>query len=224
MRNHPRTIFYLQTQIITAGHLLFPELAVKQFPRHKSGDPLTAVVSKIECGIGNIRDHRAGGCLTADPASVKQCLPHRIALDHNSVENLVDIRQKSLFGNKCRVNPHLHFAIIAFYDTKQLDTVAKFIGTNDICQLQLPDTLNIDRINAEPFTISQSRQNRGFMRRIKPVDIQRWIGFCIAEFLGISQYTGEIRPFFLHPGEDIIARTIHNTENLADPVGNQPFA
>ena len=89
--DHSRTIFDLQSQIVTADDLIFKKLPGEKFSGGESGDPLTAVVSQIQRRIGDICHNGTGRGLTAGTATVEEGLPDGIALDHYAVEYVIDI-------------------------------------------------------------------------------------------------------------------------------------
>ena len=85
------------------------------------------------------------------------------------------------------MNANLDVFLDLFDNGKQLDPVSEIVGKAQIGKRNIPDPFDIDRLQAEPFPVSQRSDNRGFMRRINPVNIQRGFRFSITERLGVFQ-------------------------------------
>ena len=98
--------------------------------------------------------------------------------------------------------PHRH--------AKQLDAVAKLAGGIEIGERDRGDALDINRVGIDLGAESQARQDGKLLRGVVAFDIERRIGFGIAEALGLAQALIESEPVLLHAREDVIAGAVED--------------
>jgi len=122
------------------------------------------------------------------------------------------------------VDAHLNFAVFGFDDGQQFDPVAELVGVTEVFQREIADAFDMDRVHPEPAAVGQRGEDRGLVRGVEAVDVERRIRFGITELLRVGEHGVERGALILHPGEDVVAGAVHDSVNPVDPVRDQSFA
>ena len=109
-------------------------------------------------------------------------------------------------------------------DAEQLDAIAEFLRRAQIFRRDRGDAFDIDRALRHLGAEGEAGQDRQLLRGVVAVDVERRIGFGIAEALRVLQAFGERQAFLLHPGQDVIAGAVENAVDAVDRGAGKTFA
>ena len=109
-------------------------------------------------------------------------------------------------------------------DAQQLDPVAELVRERDVHGRDVPDALDVDRVEAWPAAEGQRGQQRQLVRGVDAVDVEGGVGLGVAQGLRLGQHVGELAAGLAHRGQDEIAGAVEDAEDALDPIGRQPLA
>ena len=107
-------------------------------------------------------------------------------------------------------------------DRQQLDPVSEIGGEGDVLGGDLFDPLGKDLLYGNMGVRDDPRQQRQLVGGIVPVDIQGRIGLGEALLLGLLHRLVIAEPCLLHPRQHVVARTVENSAEVGNLVGDQP--
>src|SRR5882724_11621060 len=107
---------------------------------------------------------------------------------------------------------------------QQLDAVAEIRGCAQVFWRDGGNTFDIDRALCNLRAERKARQDRELLRGVVAVDVERRIGFGIAEPLRILQALGERQALLLHPRQDVVTGAVENAVDAIDAGRSEPFA
>ena len=109
-------------------------------------------------------------------------------------------------------------------DAEQLDAVAEFAGERDVERGDQTDALDMHRVERDRPAERQCGQDRQLVRGIDAVDVERRIGFGVAQLLRIGEHLGELAAALAHLRQDVVAGAVEDAGDAADAVRGQPLA
>ena len=106
-------------------------------------------------------------------------------------------------------------------DAEKLDAIAELIGGLEIGGRDRGDAFDVDRGRVDADAEGQARQDRKLLRGVVALDVERRIGFGVAQPLRLGETFLERQPLALHARQHVIACTVQNSINPRDGVAGQ---
>src|SRR5207237_2791311 len=78
--------------------------------------------------VEHVRDNGARRRQASGAATLEQHSPRKVALDLHGVENAIDLRERLVLADECRVDAYLDATVRGSSQGKELDLVAEFLG------------------------------------------------------------------------------------------------
>ena len=91
----------------------------------------------------------------------------------------------------------------------------------NIARRYLCDPLTTYIVDVDASMESKSSKNGGFCGGIVAFDISRWISFGKAEGLRLLKRNCEITSYFIHLGQDVVSRPIHNSHHSCNVISSK---
>ena len=111
-----------------------------------------------------------------------------------------------------------------FCHADEAHAVAERRRLGDVRGEHVADAADRHRRERRPRAERDARQDRQFVRRIYPVDIERRIGLGEAQRLRLGEHVGEIAAFRLHPTQDEVARAVQDASDAPDRIRRRALA
>src|SRR5262245_50948668 len=104
--------------------------------------------------------------------------------------------------------PLFNAAVCALGYTEELDAVSQLARSSDVSLGDVRDTFKINVVRCDLRAEGKTGEDRQLVSCIVSFDVERRIGFRVAEPLRILQAGIEREPFSFHPGQNVVAGTV----------------
>ena len=226
-RQHAGPVEHFQTQIISGLDLLdgkkrqrSQRAGLKRQVRHA----VFRVGGNRAHHIDQVRDHGRGGRLGAGAGPVIQTRAQRIGARQNRVHHAADIGEEFALGDERRMHAQLDAGRGAARQAEMLDAVPQLVGERDVLGRHLGDALHMHALELQRNAERDGGEDGQFMRGVDAVDVERRVGFRVAQLLRRGQCIAEIAAAFLHARQDVVAGAVDDAGQFLDAVGGQALA
>src|SRR5438876_1165542 len=79
-------------------------------------------------------------------------------------------------------------------------------------------------LRVDPKAMRDRGEDADLVRGVMAVNVERWLGFGVAESLCNGKDVVEIRALEFHSGQDVIASAVDDAVETGDTIADQPFA
>ena len=122
------------------------------------------------------------------------------------------------------MHPDLHLRAVLRDDREKLDAVAEVGRVLDVGAVEIADTLDLHLVHARLEAVRERGEDARLVGGVEAVDVERGVRLRVAELLRVLEDAFEREPLVLHPGQDVVARTVENAVYGLDLVSGEPFA
>ena len=204
--------------------------------RHERRDAAPGAALEVERRVGEVAQHGARRGILARAAPIVKRVAHHIAAHINGVEDIVDAGEHVRVGHEGGINRYLDrraavgFSFrsgngLGFFDqTEQFDGVTELSGELNVEPGDAADAFDVNLLWIHPETVRERSEDADFVRGIVAIDVERRLGFGIAEPLRFGQNIREVRAVEFHAREDVVAGAVDDAVEAGDAISNQSFA
>ena len=158
------------------------------------------------------------------PATVEEGFSKVIPFDRDGIEDAVDGGQDVLFGKEGWLGADLDVSVLAFVDEgEEFDHVTQFGGKADIERGHLLDAADVDFLGINDESMGEGSEKDGLVSRVPTVDVEGFVSFGIAEFLGFLEGFGVSEAGLGHALKDVVGGSVDDSGNGFDPISNERF-
>ena len=101
-------------------------------------------------------------------------------------------------GDQRRVDAQLDAVRRAARDAEQLDAIAELLGVGDVRSAEFGDAFDVGAVELHRDAERDRREQRDLVSGVDALDVERRIGFGIAEPLRFGEHVVERQPFGAH--------------------------
>ncbi|MEY4403470.1 MAG: hypothetical protein RIR91_1505 [Verrucomicrobiota bacterium] len=113
---------------------------------------------------------------------------------------------------------------VAADDGEVLEREAEAAGEVDVGRADVADALDQRAVTRGPLAVGEPGEDGGLVPGVDAIDVERRVGFGVAELLGFLERVGEREAVLAHAGEDMVTGAIEDADDELEAVGDEAFA
>jgi len=108
-------------------------------------------------------------------------------------------------------------------DSEKFDGISELVREGDVLCTDTLDSFHIDLVAGDPATVAQRSEDDGLVGGIPTVHIESRIGLGVPEFLCFLESLFISKVGLRHPGEDVVAGTVDDSDHGLNVITDQRF-
>ena len=178
-------------------------------------------LTKGTSGFDEVADNRRGGGILSGTASVEEGFAGGIAMDGDGIEDAVDAGEDVAFGDEGGLEAEFDAVLMLADDGEKFDDVAEARGELDVDRTDLLDAGDVDFFRVDRETVGEGREQDGLVGGVPAVDVERGIGFGVAELLGLGEGGFKVESASGHALEDVVRGAVDDADHRVDAVADE---